>query len=60
MPNDEAIGTKDRKKYSDGQRKLANYLISMLPSGMEETTSDKTKNLFTKLLKEALTSSLIT
>ena len=57
MPNDETIGTKDRKKYSDGQRKLANYLISMLPSGMEETTSDKTKNLFTKLLKEALTSS---
>ena len=57
IPNDENIGTKDRKKYGDGQRKLANYLISMLPDGIEEAIPDKTKNLFTKLLKEALTSS---
>ena len=26
VPNDERFSTKDRKKYNDGQRKLANYL----------------------------------
>lgn len=57
MPNDENIGIKDRKKYSDGQRKLANYLLSMLPVEMGEPASDKTNNLFTKILKVALSSS---
>lgn len=57
MPNDENIGIKDRKKYSDGQRKLANYLLSMLPVEMGESASDKKNNLFTKILKEALSSS---
>lgn len=58
MPSDENIGVKDRKKYSDGQRKLANYLLSMLPEEMGESASDKTNNLFTRILKEALTSSI--
>lgn len=57
VPNDENIGIKDRKKYSDGQRKLANYLLSMLPVEMGESASNKTNNLFTKILKEALSSS---
>lgn len=57
MPNDENIGAKDRKKYSDGQRKLANYLFSMLSEEMGGSVSNMTNNLFTKILKEALTSS---
>ena len=57
MPNDENIGIKDRKKYSDGQRKLANYLLSMLPVEMGKSASKKTNNLFTKILKEALSTS---
>ena len=57
MPKDENISIKDRKKYSDGQRKLANYLLSMLPVDMEGSASNKTNNLFTKLLTEALSSS---
>ena len=57
MPSDESITTKDRKKYGDGQKKLANYLFSMLSEEMEGLVSNKTNNLFTKILKEALTSS---
>lgn len=57
MPNDESIGIKERKKYSDGQRKLSNYLLSMLPVEVGESASEKTNNLFTKILKEALSSS---
>ena len=57
MPKDENLVTKDKKKYSDGQRKLANYLFSMLPEDMEESVPNKVKNLFTKILKEALASS---
>jgi DNA phosphorothioation-dependent restriction protein DptG len=58
MPSDENIGVKDRKKYSDGQKKLANYLLSMLPEEMGKSALDKTNNLFTRILKEALTSSI--
>ena len=35
VPNDERISIKDRKKYNDGQRKLANYLYSMLSDEMQ-------------------------
>lgn len=56
VPNDERISVKDKKKYSDGQRKLANYLYSMLPDEMYNTNHLENKNLFSKILQEALTS----
>lgn len=56
VPNDERISVKDKKKYSDGQRKLANYLYSMLPNEMYNTNHLENKNLFSKILQEALTS----
>lgn len=55
VPSDEKISDKDRKKYKNGQKKLASYLLSMLPEGMEEPASCNSKNLFIKILQEALT-----
>ena len=55
VPNDERICTKDRKKYNDGQRKLANYLYSMLSDEMHNSGHSETPNLFSRILKEALT-----
>lgn len=55
VPNDERISTKDRKKYKDGQKKLANYLYSMLPDEMQDSSHSETPNLFSKILQEALT-----
>lgn len=57
VPNDERISIKDRKKYNDGQRKLANYLYSMLSDEMQISGHSKTPNLFSKILQEALTPS---
>jgi len=56
MPNDERISVKDRKKYSDGQRKLSNYLYSMLPDDMQNSGNKTIPNLFSKILQEALSS----
>ena len=55
VPNDERISTKDRKKYNDGQRKLANYLYSMLSDELQNSGHSKIPNLFSKILQEALT-----
>lgn len=55
VPNDERISTKDRKKYNDGQRKLANYLYSMLSDDLQNSCHSETPNLFSKILQEALT-----
>jgi len=55
VPNDERITSKDRKKYNDGQRKLANYLYSMLSDEMQDLGHSENVNLFSKILKEALT-----
>ena len=55
VPNDERISMKDRKKYNDGQRKLANYLYSMLSDEMQISGRSETPNLFSKILQEALT-----
>ena len=55
VPNDERICTDDRKKYNDGQRKLANYLYSMLSDEMHNSGHSETPNLFSRILKEALT-----
>lgn len=54
LPNDERISAKDRKKYSDGQRKLGNYLYSMLPADMLNSGYNVIPNLFSKILQEAL------
>ena len=56
MPNDERISVKDRKKHSDGQRKLSNYLYSMLPDDMQDSGNKAIPNLFSKILQEALSS----
>ncbi len=56
VPNDERILAKDRKKYNDGQRKLSNYLYSMLSSNMQNTGHIVNSNLFSKILQEALPS----
>lgn len=55
VPNDERISAKDRKKYNNGQRKLAKYLYSMLPYKLQNSGHSETQNLFTKILQEALT-----
>ena len=54
VPNDERISAKDRKKYSDGQRKLGNFLYSMLPDAMQNSGYNVIPNLFSKILQEAL------
>ena len=54
VPNDEEMSIKDKKKYNDGQRKIANYLFSMLPIGMAMPGGENAKNLFTKILQESL------
>lgn len=54
VPNDERISDKDRKKYNDGQRKLANYLFSMMSDDIQHSSHDIIQNLFTKILQEAL------
>lgn len=54
VPNDERISAKDRKKYGDGQRKLGNYLYSMLSDDMQCSGHNVIPNLFSKILQEAL------
>ena len=54
VPNDEKMSVKDTKKYKDGQRKLANYLYSMLPESIEMPVGKDVQNLFTSILQEAL------
>lgn len=54
VPNDENISDKDRKKYNDGQRKLANYLYSMMSDDIQHSCHDIIPNLFSKILQEAL------
>ena len=54
IPNDETLSLKEKKKYSDGQRKLANFLLSMLPPGSDKSSQKEVNNLFTKILFEAL------
>ena len=54
VPNDETISEKDRKKYRDGQRKIANFLFSMLSEDFLLKMDSDVTNLFTKILQEAL------
>lgn len=53
VPNDESLSEKTRKKYKSGQTKLANLLCSLCEDGIDLSGQDN-KNLFTKILKEAL------
>lgn len=55
VPNEAQISLKDRKKYNDGQKKLANYLYSMLSDEMQISGRSETSNIFSKILQEALT-----
>ena len=55
VSNDERISDKDRKKYKDGQEKLAKYLYSMLSDEMQDTGHSEAPNLFSKILQEAIT-----
>lgn len=54
VPNDERISAKDRKKYNDGQRKLGNYLFSMLSDDMQSSGHKVVPNLFSRILQDAL------
>ena len=56
VPNDESLSEKTRKKYKSGQTKLANLLCSLCEDGIDLSWQDN-KNLFTKILKEALSNS---
>ena len=58
VPNDERISTKDRSKYKDGQKKLSNYVYSMLSPDMDYANTGTSKDLFTRILEEALSSSI--
>ena len=53
-PDEETLNKQTVSKYKDGQRKLANYLISMLPPDMENIPAKSGKNLFVDVLSEAL------
>lgn len=55
VPNDENLPEKTRKKYKSGQTKLVNLLCSLNESEIDISDHDN-KNLFTKVLKEALSS----
>ena len=56
VPNDERITGKDKKKYNDGQRKLGNYLYSMLPDDLQDSIHIVSTNIFSRILQESLSS----
>ena len=58
VPNDERISTRERSMYKDGQKKLSNYVYSMLSLDVDFTSTGASKDLFTKILEEALSSSV--
>lgn len=57
VPNDEKISSKDKQKYKDGQKKLSNYLYSMVSDQKQNVGHHEIPNLFSKIIQEALTSS---
>ncbi len=54
VPNDENISDKDRKKYKDGQAKLAAYLYSCLGNKNYSLVEEGQENLFYSILKQAI------
>ena len=54
VPNDERITAKNRSMYKDGQKKLSNYVYSMLPSDWDYSFLTGSKDLFSKILGDAL------
>ena len=55
IPSDERITEKEKNKYIDGQRKLSNYIFSMLPDDKNYNKGNHPpKNLFSRILQEAL------
>lgn len=59
VPNDERISDKDRKKYKDGQRKLGNYLYSMLSNDLQNAGHNVIPNLFSEILQKALSANVM-
>lgn len=59
VPNDDRITNKDKKKYADGQRKLGNYLYSMLSDDVRYLGYNTIPNLFSKILKDAISPSSV-
>ena len=58
VPNDERISARERSMYKDGQKKLSNYVYSMLSLDVDYTNTGTSKDLFTRILGEALSSSI--
>lgn len=56
IPNDERITPREKNMYKDGQRKLANYVYSMIPAGLDYSDSEAPKDLFTRIIEESLSS----
>ena len=56
IPNDERITPKERNMYKAGQRKLANYVYSMIPACLDYSKSESPKDLFTRIIEESLSS----
>lgn len=54
VPNDERITVKERNMYKDGQKKLSNYVYSMLPPDWDFSLLRGSKDLFSKIFGEAL------
>lgn len=57
-PDDTVTSEKDRKKYADGLRKIADYLVSMFNDGKLELNVTTTNNLFLKIVSDALASTV--
>lgn len=56
IPSDERITQRERNMYKDGQRKLANYVYSMIPACLDYSFSEARKDLFTRIIEESLSS----
>lgn len=59
IPQDDNLSKKERDKYSDGEKKLAKFVYSML-TDKTQIKSTEIPNLFTNILKDALQDSMAT
>ncbi len=59
VPNDENITSKEKTMYKAGQKKLSNYVYSMLSFDVNYPNIGTSKDLFSKILEEALSSSIV-
>ena len=54
VPHDENMSPKERKKYRDGQRKLAAYLFSCVDGHEFKINENSKQNLFFSILKQSI------